>query len=42
MPSSRMKAILLADSEAAMAATNPGAAFERVVEACVLLGGLAL
>lgn len=35
------QAILLADSEAAMAATSPDAAFERVVEACVLLSGLA-
>ena len=33
--------ILLADSKAAMAATTPDAAFERVVEATVLLSGLA-
>ena len=37
----RAQAILLADSEAAMAAATPDAAFERVVEATVLLSGLA-
>lgn len=35
------QAILLRDSAAAMAADGPSPAFERVVEACVLLSGLA-
>ncbi|WP_430441340.1 glycerol dehydrogenase [Shinella sp.] len=38
---SRAQEILLADSQAAMAAVEPDAAFERVVEAAVLLSGLA-
>lgn len=38
---SRAQEILLADSEAAMAAAAPDEAFERVVEAAVLLSGLA-
>jgi len=33
--------ILLADGQAALAASQPDAAFERVVEACILLSGLA-
>ena len=37
----RARAILLADSHAAMAASAPDPAFERVVEAAVLLSGLA-
>lgn len=37
----RAHAILLADSAAAMAANSPDDAFERVVEAAVLLSGLA-
>lgn len=37
----RAKQILLTDSEAAMAATEPDESFERVVEATVLLSGLA-
>lgn len=37
----RARAILLADSRAAMDAAAPDAAFERVVEATVLLSGLA-
>ncbi|KAA0969457.1 glycerol dehydrogenase [Aureimonas fodinaquatilis] len=37
----RARAILLADGLAAMAATKPNEAFERVVEAAVLLSGLA-
>lgn len=38
---SRAKEILLADGEAAMAADRPDEAFERVVEATILLSGLA-
>lgn len=37
----RAKAILLADGEAAMAASAPSDAFERTVEATILLSGLA-
>jgi len=37
----RARDILLADGAAAMAATEPDAAFERVVEATILLSGLA-
>jgi len=37
----RARDILLADGVAAMAATEPDAAFERVVEATILLSGLA-
>ena len=37
----RAREILLADGEAAMAAREPDAAFERVVEASILLSGLA-
>ncbi|RAH99296.1 glycerol dehydrogenase [Acuticoccus sediminis] len=37
----RAREILLADGEAALAVTTPDAAFERVVEAAILLSGLA-
>ena len=37
----RTRDILIADAEAAMAAADPDAAFERVVEATILLSGLA-